>query len=102
MTTSAIPARRPATPPHKLLTLGEVRAVFELGAFVVARPLLGLLPKGDGHPVLVLPGFMASDKSTSPMRQLLDDLGYDARGWNLGRNLRVVGPRIEALFYRLL
>jgi pimeloyl-ACP methyl ester carboxylesterase len=102
MTTSAIPARRPATPPHKLLTLGEVRAVFELGAFVVARPLLGLLPKGDGHPVLVLPGFMASDKSTSPMRQLLNDLGYDARGWDLGRNVRVDGPRIQALVDRLL
>ena len=102
MTTSTMPTRRPATPPHKLLTLGEVRAVFELGAFVVARPLLGLLPKGDGHPVLVLPGFMASDKSTSPMRKLLTDLGYDARGWELGRNVRVDSQRVQEMVDRLL
>ena len=104
MTTASAAVRntRPATPPHKLLTLGEVRAVFELGAFVAARPLLGLLPKGDGHPVLVLPGFMASDKSTSPMRGLLADLGYDARGWELGRNVRVDGQRVQELVDRLL
>jgi pimeloyl-ACP methyl ester carboxylesterase len=100
--TTAATTRRPATPPHKLLTLGEIRAVFELGAFVVARPLLGLLPKGDGHPVLVLPGFMASDSSTKPMRGLLADLGYDAYGWDLGRNVRVDGQRIQALVDRLL
>ena len=63
-----------ARPPHRLLALAEVRAVFELAAFVATRPILGLLPKGDGHPVLVLPGFLASDSSTKPMRRLLDDL----------------------------
>ena len=100
--TTAAPSTRPATAPHKLLTLGEVRAVFELGAFVAARPLLGLLPKGDGHPVLVLPGFMASDTSTKPMRGLLADLGYDARGWELGRNVRIDGQRVQELVDRLL
>ena len=46
------------------------------------------LPKGDGHPVLVLPGFMASDRSTGPMRMLFDDLGYKSYGWRLGRNVK--------------
>eukprot|EP00553_Chaetoceros_curvisetus_P007547 CAMPEP_0204626262 /NCGR_PEP_ID=MMETSP0717-20131115/11934_1 /ASSEMBLY_ACC=CAM_ASM_000666 /TAXON_ID=230516 /ORGANISM="Chaetoceros curvisetus" /LENGTH=63 /DNA_ID=CAMNT_0051642155 /DNA_START=27 /DNA_END=215 /DNA_ORIENTATION=+ len=46
------------------------------------------LPKGDGHPVLVLPGFMASDHSTRPMRRLFKDLGYSAYGWGLGRNVK--------------
>lgn len=100
--TAAATNPRPATPPHKLLTLGEVRAVFELGAFFATRPLLKLLPKGDGHPVLVLPGFMASDKSTGPMRNLLSDLGYDARGWELGRNARIDDRRIQELVDRLL
>lgn len=99
MTTMTRPA---ATPPHKLLTLGEGRAVFELAAFYAFRPLLGMLPRGDGHPVLVLPGFMASDTSTKPMRSLLSDLGYDAYGWEMGRNVKVDSARIQELVDRLL
>jgi pimeloyl-ACP methyl ester carboxylesterase len=91
-----------ARPPHKLLALAEGRAVFELAAFVAMRPLLGMLPKGDGHPVLVLPGFLASDGSTKPMRRLLDDLGYDTYGWKLGRNVRVDLARVHEMERLLL
>lgn len=77
-----------AKPPSLLWTLTEGRAVFELMSFGLLRKPLKNLPKGDGHPVLVLPGFLASDYSTRPMRRLLNDLGYDARGWNLGRNVK--------------
>ncbi len=80
-------------PPSRLLMLAEGRAVFELGAFVALRGLLGRLPRGDGHSVLVLPGFMASDASTRPMRGLLEDLGYDVHGWGLGRNVRIDNKR---------
>ena len=89
-------------PPSRLLALAEIRAVFEFAAFFAARPLLGGLPRGDGHPVLVLPGFLASDTSTRPLRGLLRDLGYDAYGWELGRNVRVDSPRVEAMVRRLL
>jgi hypothetical protein len=74
-------------PPSKLLLLSEVRAVYELGAFVGAYPLLRMLPPGDGHPVMVLPGFVASDDSTQPLRSFLRNHGYAAHGWDLGRNL---------------
>lgn len=97
-------APRQARPPSPLLTLAEGRAVFELAAFYASRHLLGLLPRGDGHPVLVLPGFLASDSSTRPMRRLLDDLGYESHGWNLGRNVRVDQARVtdmEALLVRI-
>ncbi|MEO1662215.1 MAG: alpha/beta fold hydrolase [Pseudomonadota bacterium] len=77
-----------ARPPHPFWTLTEGRAVFELGAFGLLRRRMRNLPKGDGHPVLVLPGFMASDHSTRPMRRLFDDLGYKSYGWGLGRNVR--------------
>ena len=94
MTTPAIEAR----PPSRLLTLAEPgRAMGELASFYALRPLLSGLPRGDGHGVLVLPGFMASDYSTRPLRSLLADLGYDAVGWNLGRNVRVDNARIEAM-----
>jgi pimeloyl-ACP methyl ester carboxylesterase len=44
------------------------------------------VPRGDGHPVLVLPGLFAGDFSTAPLRRFLRDLCYDARGWRLGLN----------------
>jgi len=91
-----------ARPPHKLLALAEGRAVLELAAFYATRPLLGMLPKGDGHPVLVLPGFLASDSSTGPMRHLLQELGYDAYGWKLGRNVRVDLQRVHEMEQLLL
>ncbi len=91
-----------ARPPHKLLALAEGRAVLELAAFVATRPILGMLPKGDGHPVLVLPGFLASDSSTKPMRRLLDDLGYASFGWELGRNVRVDLARVHEMEALLL
>ncbi|MEQ1726501.1 MAG: alpha/beta hydrolase [Sphingopyxis sp.] len=86
-----------AQPPHPLLTLAEGRAIFELGSFYALRPLLGALPRGDGHPVLVLPGFMAGDTSTRPMRGLLDSLGYEAHGWGMGRNMRIDNAREAAM-----
>jgi pimeloyl-ACP methyl ester carboxylesterase len=67
--------------------------MFELGSFAALRGLLGRLPHGDGHPVLVLPGFLASDGSTRPLRGLLDSLGYEVHGWGLGRNLRIDSAR---------
>lgn len=84
----------PARPPSRLLTLAEVRALGELGAFFAGQRWLSRLPRGDGHPVLVLPGFLAADGSTWPLRWLLKRLGYDARGWGLGRNVRVDEARI--------
>jgi pimeloyl-ACP methyl ester carboxylesterase len=91
-----------ARPPSRLLALAEGRAVFELAAFYAARHLLGRLPKGDGHPVLVLPGFLASDSSTLPMRRLLGDLGYESHGWDLGRNVRVDLQRVHEMEELLL
>lgn len=94
MTTATIEAR----PPSRLLMLAEPgRALGELASFYALRPLLSMLPRGDGHGVMVLPGFMATDYSTAPLRSLLADLGYEAVGWNLGRNVRVDNARIEAM-----
>ncbi|MCU1504021.1 MAG: hypothetical protein JWM12_3375 [Ilumatobacteraceae bacterium] len=68
----------------------EARAVPEFASFVAtAGPLLMAAPRGDGHPVLVLPGFRGDDDSTRPMRWFLRRLGYQVHGWGLGIN---VGP----------
>jgi len=57
-------------------------------------PALERLRRGDGHPVIVLPGFTASDASTAPLRSLLDRLGYQSHGWHLGPN---IGPTREIM-----
>jgi pimeloyl-ACP methyl ester carboxylesterase len=82
-------------PPSKLLQLLELRAFSEFGASLALLPLLRTAPRGDGHPVLVLPGLIASDTSTKPLRAYLADRGYEVHGWGLGRNLGL-RPGLEA------
>ena len=83
--TSLDPAVPP--PPSKFLQLLELRALSEFGISLALLPLLSRAPRGDGHPVLVLPGLIADDSSTSPLRRFLASRGYDVHGWGLGRNL---------------
>lgn len=67
--------------------LAELRALAEIGSFYGTRGLLErFVPRGDGHPVMVLPGFMASDALTQAMRDFLGGLGYEVHAWELGRN----------------
>jgi pimeloyl-ACP methyl ester carboxylesterase len=81
------PRGRSVAPPSRLLQLLEARAVFEFGATVSLWPWLSLAPRGDGHPVLVHPGLVATDLSTRVLRQFLRDRGYQVHGWGQGRNL---------------
>jgi pimeloyl-ACP methyl ester carboxylesterase len=80
-------ATQTLSPPSRTLMFLEGRAISELGAFLGALPLLSLAPRGDGHPVLVLPGLVASDTSTRPLRSFLKSRGYAVSGWRQGRNL---------------
>lgn len=84
-------------PPSWLLMLAEPRALFEFNSSLLLSPLLMQAPRGDGHPVLALPGFLASDLSMAPMRRYLKELGYDAHAWNMGRNLGGVYSKRQAL-----
>src|SRR2546425_10003848 len=88
-------------PPGLGLLLAEVRGIFEFNASVLLSPLLMRAPRGDGHPVLTLPGFLASDLSMAPMRRYLKELGYDAYAWNNGRNIGGVLRMRAALRDRL-
>jgi len=86
---------RPAVAPALRLLLTEpARGLADLATLPLAAPWLSFAPHGDGHSVLVLPGLLATDTSTALLRGFLRRLGYDARGWNLGRNL---GPTAEVL-----
>jgi pimeloyl-ACP methyl ester carboxylesterase len=84
-------------PPSLFLMLAEARGLFELNSSLLLSPLLLRAPRGDGHPVLTLPGFLASDLSMAPMRRYLKELGYDTHAWNLGRNFGGVASKRAAL-----
>src|SRR3954447_9261935 len=81
-------------PPPLAYYLTETpRAAAEYALHVAARPLQVTLPRGDGHPVLVLPGLLAGDVSTRALRGALRAAGYRVHGWRLGRN---IGPTAQA------
>jgi pimeloyl-ACP methyl ester carboxylesterase len=80
----------------------EPRALYEFWAFVASYPVLQLLGRGDGHPVMVLPPFAADDAYTSPLRSLLRGLGYAAHGWHQGTNLSRTRRIVEGLPARLV
>lgn len=63
------------------------RGLVDLASLPLAKRWLATAPQGDGHGVLVFPGFLSSDISTATLRRFLRRLGYTVRGWNLGRNL---------------
>lgn len=72
--------------PSFLATALESLSPIEYARLLMALPGLAAEARGDGKPVVVLPGYGASNTSTIPLRGFLSWLGYDARGWELGRN----------------
>src|ERR1035437_3021089 len=78
-------------PSKLLLSVEFIRAIYEYSlACLFAVPLQYISPKGDGHPVIILPGLGTAEGSTQYVRHFLNEIGYDARPWGLGRNL---GPQ---------
>ncbi len=78
----------------------EGRALVEAASLLPALPLLAWTPRGDGHPVLVLPGLFAGDRSTRILRSFLRDRGYTAHGWKLGRNTGLTPESLTGLIER--
>jgi pimeloyl-ACP methyl ester carboxylesterase len=90
------PASADAGPPPALLALLEApRALAEYVSFAAIARLLSAGREGHGRPVLVLPGLLADDRSTRPLRRVLNSAGYTAYGWRLGTNIgptrRIIG-----------
>src|SRR6478609_6521863 len=98
---SALPDAEAAAPPTYGLLAREWRTVAE---YVAARRSIDKMsrwPHGDGHPVLVLPGFLAGAPSTQFLRQALRTLGYRAYDWRLGYNLGIRADMAAQLPARL-
>lgn len=95
MKPSPTPSRRPGMheplkSPSALLMAMEGRAMFEWASYALTWPWLRSAPRGDGHPIIVLPGLCAGDTTTIPLRRFLSHLGYEPYPWQQGLNF---GPR---------
>ena len=88
-------------PPSFGLLARELRVVGELSSFLLRAGKEPGLPRGDGHPVMVLPGFTFGDLGTRPLRRALTSLGYDAHGWGQGPNLGMPRRVRDGLFARV-
>jgi pimeloyl-ACP methyl ester carboxylesterase len=87
----------PPGPPHPLHTLLELRAPLELALLGPAVPFLLRAPRGDGHPVLLLPGFLSSELPLLAMQGYLRNRGYAVETWGFGRNVGLQRKHIAAL-----
>ena len=89
--------------PDRRLVLAEgPRVVSEIASLMAAAPFLYQAPRGDGHPVLVMPGYGANDRSTTVLRRFLSSMGYSTHPWNLGTNRGPAMPDLRAELARRL
>lgn len=93
MTELSLAAAKPARPPAHRLWVEATSAMTPMRRPVVLAGQRSA-PRGDGHPVLVVPSFLRSDRYMLRLRRFLADRGYAVSGWGLGVN---VGPTERAL-----
>ena len=55
----------------------------------------------DGSPLLVIPGFLASDRTTLGLQRALAEAGYRVTGWGLGLNRGAKAGLLEAIAARI-
>ena len=75
----------------------EWRAFVEMACLPWSTPLLATAPRGDGHPVLLLPGFMGSESTLFALEFFLRNRGYAVETWGLGRNVGFHARHAQAL-----
>src|SRR2546423_6241018 len=82
--------------------IGELRWQLELYRLLADPVFRGAgVPRGDGAPVVLIPGFLAGDASLSVMRGWLRRLGYDAHGSGMRANVDCSDRAVDALELRI-
>lgn len=92
MTIDAIPD---FTTPVTRNRIREVRLVREPLRLLLKAPAMARQQRGDGRPVVVIPGFGTSDAATFVVRGYLSRLGYECSGWGLGVNNGEVEQQLD-------
>src|SRR5215210_476157 len=86
-------------PPPLRLRLGEAMWLLPR----LWRTFGSTAPQGpaDGPPALVIPGFVASDRTTLALRKALAEAGWRVHGWQMGWNWGVRADTVDRLRQRL-
>lgn len=84
-------------PPSLLHTVMELRAPLEFALLPSSLPWLLTAPRGDGHPVLLVPGFLSSEAPLLAMQAFLRNRGYTVDRWGFGRNVGLQRKHVAAL-----
>jgi pimeloyl-ACP methyl ester carboxylesterase len=99
---------RPEAPPEPPARwwgnhLGELRWQLELARLVADPVFYGAgVPRGDGAPVIAIPGFMAGDPSLSVMRTWLARVGYAPQCSGILTNVACSDRAVDELERRLV
>ncbi len=88
--------------PHWRDLVREVRALPELGRYLLNRKSPSDLPQGDLQPVMLVPGYGASERYMAPLMSRLNGAGFAAYGWGLGYNFGMSKPVKQAMGERVL
>lgn len=83
--------------PTRLATLLEIRAPLDWATLLLYAPRLRNAPRGDGRPVMLLPGYGTDEGSMRPLGRYLRFLGYDVYDWGIGRNFGKVNEYVERI-----
>ncbi|KAA1421704.1 alpha/beta hydrolase [Nocardioides humilatus] len=87
--------------PHAAWMVLELpRLVGELASSFAIDVVAPRRPSGDGRPVLVIPGFQATDPMTARLRGHLERHDFRAHGWGQGANIGLTDERIDGLVDR--
>lgn len=94
-------AAQSSTGPHRALMLLEIpRLAGELGASYAVDLVAPRRPSGEGRPVLVIPGFQATDRMTGRLRSHLKAHGFRVHGWGQGPNIGLTDRLVDGLVER--
>lgn len=91
-----------AKPPSLTSLAAEARGLLDIPALFAVAPFMATAPRGQPHPVVVLPGLGADDRSTIAIRGFLEILGYQVYGWGRGRNVRPPDADLSAVVEQVL
>lgn len=99
-----LPDARPQRSPTWLNLVAEARFALEwLRSRYLGERVVHGLPRGDGHPVLLIPGYGTDEVAMHRLHQRLHALGYRVRHWEQGRNhgnVHKLMPRLTDLVRR--
>jgi alpha-beta hydrolase superfamily lysophospholipase len=85
------------TPPRLPILMREAISFAYMRFTATFGRAVPVAPTGSGQHIIVIPGFMASDRTTGRLRRSLSRAGYTVHGWGLGRNRGVKADVFDKL-----